>query len=62
MAAASPNAGSSLINKLAELNPSAASTPDKMGRYPLHWACLTGKGWEKGGVKAIFEAAPSVAI
>lgn len=61
MAAASPNAGADLIDKLTEFYPPAAREADTRGRYPLHWACFSGKSWE-GGLRSIFEANPDAVL
>jgi ankyrin repeat protein len=60
-AAASPNAGGELVAKLTELYPQAAQVRDGKGRYPLHLACVSGKGWE-GGVRNIFDAFPDAIL
>jgi hypothetical protein len=57
LAATNPHARKSLIEKLVELNPRAASQPDDTGKLPLHLASETGKHWAEG-VSAIYEAYP----
>ena len=42
MATASPRAPDSLLQKLLELHPRAATIPDRNGYLPLHLACLSG--------------------
>jgi len=61
-AAASLSAGCELIKHILSLNENAASTADGEGKHPLHLACDTNRPWEEGGIKAIFEADPSVAL
>jgi len=61
-AAASHSAGCELIKHIISLNENAASTADAEGRYPLHLACAANRSWEEGGIKAIFNADPSIAL
>ena len=61
MAAACPNAGADLIDKLAELYPEAAQQVDADGRLALHWACVTGKSWEDG-LRSIFDSNPEAIL
>jgi hypothetical protein len=57
LAAASPDARRSLIERLVELHPRGVSLPDHLGKLPLHLACEAGKKWDKG-VRAIYDAFP----
>ena len=57
MAAASPDARRSLIERLVELHPRGVSQADHLGKLPLHLACEAGKKWDKG-VRAIYDAFP----
>ena len=57
MAAASPDARRSLIERLVELHPRGVSQADHVGKLPLHLACENGKRWDKG-VRAIYDAFP----
>lgn len=61
-AAASHSAGHELIEKIISLNDNAASIADGEGKYPLHLVCATNRSWNEGGVQAIFDADPSVAL
>jgi len=61
-AAASHYAGRELIEHIISLNENAASVADGEGKHPLHLACAANRPWEDGGVKAIFNADPSVAL
>lgn len=56
MATSNSSAEPSLIKKLVELHPRAASQAHRGGKLPLHFACETGLCWES--VKAIHEANP----
>lgn len=58
MAAASPDARRSLIERLVELHPRGVAQSDRVGKLPLHLACESGKAWDKG-VCAIYEAYPA---
>jgi len=61
-AAASHSAGRELIEHIISLNENAASVADGEGRYALHLACAANRAWKEGGVRAIFDADPSVAL
>ena len=61
-AAASHSAGRELIEHIISLAENSASIPDGDGKYPLHLACATNKTWGDGGVRAIFDADPSVGL
>lgn len=58
LAAASPDARRSLIERLVELHPRGVSQEDHLGKLPLHLACEAGKKWDKG-VRAIYDAFPA---
>jgi len=58
LAAASPDARRSLIERLVELHPRGVSLVDHLGKLPLHLACEAGKKWDKG-VRAIYDAFPA---
>eukprot|EP00533_Pseudo-nitzschia_delicatissima_P003249 CAMPEP_0116091464 /NCGR_PEP_ID=MMETSP0327-20121206/7520_1 /TAXON_ID=44447 /ORGANISM="Pseudo-nitzschia delicatissima, Strain B596" /LENGTH=866 /DNA_ID=CAMNT_0003582819 /DNA_START=130 /DNA_END=2730 /DNA_ORIENTATION=+ len=55
-AASNPNSDASMIGKLLEYNPLAASQADRKGKLPLHLACESGHSWEV--VRLIHEAYP----
>eukprot|EP01083_Nonionella_stella_P245923 854385_1 len=56
MAASSPDARPSLIARLVQANPRAASMTDGTGRLPLHLAVDSGRtSWDLG-IDAIYEA------
>jgi ankyrin repeat protein len=57
MAAASPDARRSLIERLVELHPRGVALADGLGKLPLHLACEAAKTWDKG-VRAIYDAFP----
>lgn len=57
LAAKNEHAELSLILKLVQLNPRAASQPDSNGKLPFHLACESGKVWEQG-VSVIYDAFP----
>jgi ankyrin repeat protein len=57
LAAKNERAELSLIAKLVQLNPRAASQPDSKGKLPFHLACESGKLWEEG-VSVIYDAFP----
>lgn len=57
LAAANANAEVSLIGKLLEYNPRAASQADRKGLYPMHLACQSGLSWT-GCVQSIHESFP----
>jgi hypothetical protein len=61
-AAASRSAGRELIENILRLAEQLASIPDGDGKYPLHLACASNRSWTEGGVQAIFDADPSVAL
>lgn len=61
-AAASRSAGCELIENIIHLAANLASIPDGDGKYPLHLACTTNRSWTEGGIQAIFDADPSVAL
>lgn len=61
-AAASRSAGRELIEKIIRLAAELASVPDGTGKYPLHLACSTNRSWTEGGIQAIFNADPSIAL
>mmetsp|Transcript_17828 Transcript_17828/g.40757 ORF Transcript_17828/g.40757 Transcript_17828/m.40757 type:complete len:834 (-) Transcript_17828:792-3293(-) len=48
MAAASESSSAELISELVRLYPEAANVRDSANRYPLHLACMSGKGWDDG--------------
>jgi ankyrin repeat protein len=56
MASSNSSAEPSLIKKLVELHPRAASQAHRGGKLPLHFACDTGLSWES--VRAIHDANP----
>ena len=62
VAAASASAGRDLIEYIIAQHENSASIPDGDGKYPLHLACATNKSWVEGGIKAIFDADPSVGL
>lgn len=62
VAAASPSTGRELIEYIIAQHENLASIPDGDGKYPLHLACATNKSWVEGGIKAIFDADPSVGL
>lgn len=55
IAASSEYSDNELISRLLGLNPEAASIHDSDDRYPLHLACMSGKGWEDG-LSSLFRA------
>ena len=57
MAAANPKAEPSLIERLLELHPRAASMPDRDGNLPLHLACAQGRDWQV--VRLLYETFPA---
>lgn len=61
-AVASHSAGLELIEHILNVNENAASIADGQGKYPLHLACAANRPWEEGGIRAIFDADPSVAL
>lgn len=58
MAAANIKSKESFIQRLIQLNPRAATLPDRQGKLPFHLACEIGKGWDDG-VRCIHEAFPA---
>lgn len=56
MAAANSQADFSLVSKLVELNPRAASQADRKGKLPLHYACESGLSWKS--IESIHNANP----
>jgi ankyrin repeat protein len=60
LAAANADTEFSMISKLLELNPRAASQADRKGRFPLHLACEAGLSWKS--IEAIHEAYPEAIL
>jgi ankyrin repeat protein len=60
MAAANEKSRDSLIQRLVQLHPRAASLEDRQGKLPFHLACEQGKAWEDG-LRRIHEAFPHAA-
>ena len=58
LVASNPDAKPSLISKVVELNPRAASLVNREGKLPLHLACESGKSFE-GGFECIYNAFPN---
>jgi hypothetical protein len=58
LAANNKRAELSLVAKLVELNPRAASQTEANGKLPLHLACEIGNTWDKG-ISNIYDAFPN---
>ena len=58
LASKSVGADSELFSNLISVCGETAHVPDTRGRFPLHLACLAGKGWDEG-VELLFEACPN---
>ena len=61
-AAASHFATGEMIEHILSLVDGTASVPDSEGKCPLHLACAIYRPWEEGGIRALFDADPSVAL
>ena len=57
MASARKESQASLISRIVQSHPRAASTTDRTGKLPLHLACEAGKDWGEG-VSTLCEAYP----